>query len=193
MSNSLELCPTPVRLLCPWDSPGKNTGMSCCALLQVIFPAQGSNLCLLSLLHWQVGSLPLVLPGKPNNAVLLPSNYFQHSDSLFLYITKWSPQYLQLPFAPYKVMTMLFFFLTMLLTVCFISMTHLFCNWSLHLSLSRLFHSTLPPPLLWQPPVCSLCLWICFCFAMYICFVLDSTSKWNHDIFTSLLDLFDLP
>ena len=110
MSNSLELCPTPVRLLCPWDSPGKNTGMSCCALLQVIFPAQGSNLCLLSLLHWQVGSLPLVLPGKPNNAVLLPSNYFQHSDSLFLYITKWSPQYLQLPFAPYKVMTMLFFF-----------------------------------------------------------------------------------
>ena len=27
-----------------------------------IFPTQGSNLCLLRLLHWQVGSLPLVLP-----------------------------------------------------------------------------------------------------------------------------------
>ena len=80
----------------------------------------------------------------------------------------------------------------MLSTVCFISMTHLFCSWSLHLILSLLFHSTLPPPLLWQPPVCSLCLWICFCSAMYICFVLDSTCKWNHDIFTSLLDLFDL-
>ena len=37
-------------LLCP--SPG-------------IFLTQGSNLRLLSLLHWQVGSLPLVPPGKP--------------------------------------------------------------------------------------------------------------------------------
>ena len=32
------------RLLCPWDSPGKNTGMGCHALLQGIFPAQRSNL-----------------------------------------------------------------------------------------------------------------------------------------------------
>ena len=24
----------PARLLCPWDSPGKNTGMGCQALLQ---------------------------------------------------------------------------------------------------------------------------------------------------------------
>ena len=28
-------------------------------------PTQGSNLCLLCLLHWQAGSLPLVPPGKP--------------------------------------------------------------------------------------------------------------------------------
>ena len=34
-------------------------------LLQSIFPTQGSNPCLLSLLHWQVGSLSLVPPGKP--------------------------------------------------------------------------------------------------------------------------------
>ena len=33
----------PTRLLCPWDSPGKNTGMGCYALLQGIFPTQGSN------------------------------------------------------------------------------------------------------------------------------------------------------
>ena len=33
-------------------------------LLQGIFPAQGSNLHLLHLLHWQVGSLPLAPPGK---------------------------------------------------------------------------------------------------------------------------------
>ena len=39
------------RLLCPWDSPGRNTGMGCQALLQGIFPTQGLNL---RLLHWQV-------------------------------------------------------------------------------------------------------------------------------------------
>ena len=33
----------PPRLLCPWDSPGKNTGVGCHALLQGIFPTQGSN------------------------------------------------------------------------------------------------------------------------------------------------------
>ena len=32
------------RLLCPWDSPGKNTGVGCHALLQGIYPTQGSNL-----------------------------------------------------------------------------------------------------------------------------------------------------
>ena len=31
------------RLLCPWDFPGKNTGVSCHALLHGIFPTQGSN------------------------------------------------------------------------------------------------------------------------------------------------------
>ena len=33
----------PTRLLCPWYSPGKNAGVSCHALLQGIFPTQGSN------------------------------------------------------------------------------------------------------------------------------------------------------
>ena len=32
------------RLLGPWDSPGKNSGVGCYALLQVIFLTQGSNL-----------------------------------------------------------------------------------------------------------------------------------------------------
>ena len=36
------------RLLCPWDSPGKNTGVDCHAL-QRIFPTQGSNLHFLRL------------------------------------------------------------------------------------------------------------------------------------------------
>ena len=33
----------PARLLCPWDSPGKNTGVGCHFLLQGIFPTQESN------------------------------------------------------------------------------------------------------------------------------------------------------
>ena len=37
-------------LFCPWDFPGKNTGVGCHFLLQGIFPTQGSNL---HLLHWQ--------------------------------------------------------------------------------------------------------------------------------------------
>ena len=50
------------RLPCPWDSPGKNTGVGCHFLLQGIFLTQGSNP---SLLHCQVGSLPLGLLGTP--------------------------------------------------------------------------------------------------------------------------------
>ena len=39
--------------------------MGCHALLQGIFPTQGSNPRLLHFLHWQEGSLPLAPPGKP--------------------------------------------------------------------------------------------------------------------------------
>ena len=49
----------PTRLLCPWDSPGKNIGVGFHFLFQGIFPTQGSNLCLLHLLHWQENYLPL--------------------------------------------------------------------------------------------------------------------------------------
>ena len=36
-------CSLPVRLLCPRDSPGKNTGVVCHSLLQGIFLTEGSN------------------------------------------------------------------------------------------------------------------------------------------------------
>ena len=50
----------------------KNTGEGCHVPFQGIFPTQGSNPCILSLWHWQVGSLPLASPGKPQeNPVLL--------------------------------------------------------------------------------------------------------------------------
>ena len=51
--------------------------MGCHALLQGIFPTQGLNLLLLCLLHWQVGSLPLVPPGKP----------LSNSEGVFISIT----------------------------------------------------------------------------------------------------------
>ena len=39
------------RFLCPWNSPGKNTGVGCHVLLQGIFPIQRANLCLSGPLH----------------------------------------------------------------------------------------------------------------------------------------------
>ena len=48
-AKSLQLCPSlwdPMdcpRVFCPWDSPGKNTGVDCHALLQRIFPTQELN------------------------------------------------------------------------------------------------------------------------------------------------------
>ena len=47
----LKSCPIPLwhhgllsaRFLCPWDFPGKNTGVGCHFLLQGIFLTQGSN------------------------------------------------------------------------------------------------------------------------------------------------------
>ena len=71
--------PWPTRLLCPWDSPGKNTEWVAMPPpppllddeLGIISVAgmsppwtQGSNPCLLCLLNPQAGSLPLVPPGK---------------------------------------------------------------------------------------------------------------------------------
>ena len=53
-----------VRHLCPWDSPGKNTGV-CCHLLQGMFLTQGSNSVSPAL---QADSLPTEPPGKPSFA-----------------------------------------------------------------------------------------------------------------------------
>ena len=74
----LQLCPTlcdPMDYRPPGSSvhrhyPSKNTGEGFHALLQGIFPTQGLNLCLLCLLHWQAGSLPLAPPGEPSTMSL---------------------------------------------------------------------------------------------------------------------------
>ena len=70
MSNSLRCYGLQnARVFCPWDFPGKNTGVGYHALLQGIFPILGLNLCLLGLLHWQAGSLRLEPPGKPYTCI----------------------------------------------------------------------------------------------------------------------------
>ena len=74
----------PARLLCPWDSLGKNTGEGCHALLQGIFLTQRLNPHFLCLLHWQSGSL-LVLPWKP---VYLTLIYKQDFEQYFWDINK---------------------------------------------------------------------------------------------------------
>ena len=53
------------RLLCPWNSPGKNTGVGCHFILQGIFGTQGLNPCVLCVLHWQADYLPTEPPGSP--------------------------------------------------------------------------------------------------------------------------------
>ena len=76
-AKSLQWCPalcapldwSPPVSSCPWESPGKDTRVGCHALLQGIFPPQGSNPCLLHLLHWQASSLPLT----PPEALLKPA------------------------------------------------------------------------------------------------------------------------
>ena len=49
----------PLQCSCLEDFPGKNTRVGCHFLLQGIFPTQGWNPCLQSLLRWQTDSSPL--------------------------------------------------------------------------------------------------------------------------------------
>ena len=58
----------PVKLLCPWDSPSKNTGVGCHTLLQGIFPTQGSNL---GLLYGRQTLYHLSHQGSPKSMLLL--------------------------------------------------------------------------------------------------------------------------
>ena len=62
----------PARLLCPWNVPGKNTGVGCRFLLQGIFPTQGSNPLLPSPAFnlLQAGSLPLSHLRRPKATTL---------------------------------------------------------------------------------------------------------------------------
>ena len=65
-----------MRLLCPWDFPGKDTGVGCYFLLQGIFPTLGSNPCL----SLQTDSLPLTHQGSPEVALVTSFSQVSISD-----------------------------------------------------------------------------------------------------------------
>ena len=66
LSGSVVSDSLPARLLYPWNFPGKNTEVHH-FLFQGIFSTQGSNPCLLYLLHWQADSSPLSYLGSPTH------------------------------------------------------------------------------------------------------------------------------
>ena len=116
-----------------------------------------------------------------NNTMLAPGT--QHSDSIFLYISKWSPwlslvvichhtkSYIIIEYNPP--------------TVHFTSVTHLFCNWKFvpynlpHLfSLPSIPHSS-------GNHLFVLSIYDCFCLILFthmFCFS-DFMCKWNHIVF----------
>ncbi|XDA84888.1 hypothetical protein R6Z07F_014683 [Ovis aries] len=53
VAHQAPLCMGFSRLLCPWDSPVKNTELGCRTFLQGIFPTQISNLHHLQLLRYR--------------------------------------------------------------------------------------------------------------------------------------------
>ena len=58
-------------------------------ILQGIFPTQGSNPCLLRLLHWQAGSLPLAPPGRPSVNVISPKAAQEQQPYVILSWAEW--------------------------------------------------------------------------------------------------------
>ena len=84
---SFALSVSPAGLLCPWNSPGKKTGV-CCP-----FRLLGSSPLLLHLLHWQMDSLPLCHLGSPVSTMLGLWNLPYRHTCLFKktrYVLEWS-------------------------------------------------------------------------------------------------------
>ena len=80
----------PVRLLCPWDSPGKNTGVGCPAFPQGIFLTDPGIERVSLTSPAMVGGffLPLAPPGKPHNQ-LWGNTKLKSQCDIFIHAPKW--------------------------------------------------------------------------------------------------------
>ena len=79
----------PARLLCPWDSPGKNTGVSCHFLLQGIFPTQMSNPCLLHRRKILYTEPPFYIPSTNYLITNMIFSSVQSFSCVLLFATPW--------------------------------------------------------------------------------------------------------
>ena len=68
------------RPLCPWNSPGKNTGVGCHSLLQGIIPTQGSSL---GLLHCRQILYHLGHQGRPIRGIWFYEIFFFFLNFIF--------------------------------------------------------------------------------------------------------------
>ena len=98
MSDSLQpLGLYPTRLLCPWNFPGKNTGVGCHFLLQGIFPTQGLNP---GLLHCRQMLYHLSHQGSPKGKPVIYEKKSGGGMRVRIYCSKlwlsWPSQLLQL-------------------------------------------------------------------------------------------------
>ena len=144
-----QLCPTlcdpmdcrsPARLLCPWNSPGKNIGVGSHSLLQEIFPTQGSNLGLLHyrqilyhLSHQGSWHLPLIISHVSPAITLSEYKIFYIPSYLNMNLSKERSMYIDslssspilLEFSTFLISTpgtfFLFFFFLLYLNTCGIS------------------------------------------------------------------------
>ena len=87
-------------LFCPWDFPGKNTGVDCHFLLQGIFPTQGSNPglvhCRQILYIWITREALANFFAEINNLntrIDLEIQWIQSSQQSWKRITKWKDLY----------------------------------------------------------------------------------------------------
>ena len=151
-----QLCPTlcdPTRLLCPWDSPGKNTGVGRHSLPSPgIFPTQGSNPGLLhcrSTLHTLSHRGSLILYNRFSLII-----YFIHSiNNVYM-----SMPIFHLPF-PVGIYTFVLYIcvsisvLPIKSSISFFWIPHICINIQNYVSTSILFHSILQS--LGQPHLCK--------------------------------------
>ena len=77
--------------VCPWDSPGKNSGVGCHSLLQAIFLTQGSKPGSPAL---QADSLPSKPPGKPEVLSITALKHLPICSKVSIPVSRWADSFL---------------------------------------------------------------------------------------------------